>query len=260
MSETESRTQGGSELPFGFRQVAAGDKQRLVDDVFHRVAQRYDLMNDLMSGGLHRLWKDAMVSWLSPPKSARGRYRVLDVAGGTGDIAFRILNRGGAGTSVTITDINGAMLGVGAERAEKKHLADRSRFVQANAEMLPFADRSHDAYTIAFGIRNVPDRAAALAEAYRVLPRGGRFMCLEFAPVDLPVLQQVYDTYSFRVIPPLGRAVTGDEQPYQYLVESIRTFPIPERFAFEIEEAGFSRVTFRLLSGGIAAIHSGFKV
>lgn len=260
MSETDTRELRERELPFGFRQVAAEDKQRLVDDVFHRVARRYDLMNDLMSGGLHRLWKDAMVSWLSPPKTARSAYRVLDVAGGTGDVAFRILERGGPGVSVSVTDINGAMLGVGAERAAKRQLHERARFVQANAEALPFKDRSHDAYTIAFGIRNVPDRAAALAEAHRVLARGGRFMCLEFAPVDLPVLQQIYDTYSFRVIPPLGRAVTGDDQPYQYLVESIRTFPIPERFAFEIEDAGFSRVSFRPLSGGIAVIHSAFKV
>ncbi|MEW5421546.1 bifunctional demethylmenaquinone methyltransferase/2-methoxy-6-polyprenyl-1,4-benzoquinol methylase UbiE [Amorphus sp. 3PC139-8] len=260
MSDTETRGLRERELPFGFRQVAAGDKQRLVDDVFHRVARRYDLMNDLMSGGLHRAWKDAMVSWLSPPKAGRSAYRVLDVAGGTGDVAFRILNRGGPGVSVTVADINGAMLGVGAERAEKRHLDDRARFVQANAEALPFAERTHAAYTIAFGIRNVPDRAAALSEAYRVLERGGRFMCLEFAPVDLPMLKEVYDTYSFKVIPPLGRAITGDDQPYQYLVESIRTFPIPDRFAFEIEEAGFSRVSYRALSGGIAMIHSGFKV
>lgn len=260
MSETQTRERKDGELPFGFRKVLAGEKQGLVDDVFHRVARRYDLMNDLMSGGLHRLWKDAMVSWLAPPKGTRMPYRVLDVAGGTGDVAFRILDRGGPAVSVTVADINAAMLGVGAERAVKRRADDRTRFVQLNAESLPFADRTHDAYTIAFGIRNVPDRAAALAEAYRVLKRGGRFMCLEFAPIDLPVLKRVYDTYSFQVIPKMGRAITGDDQPYQYLVESIRTFPIPERFSVEIEDAGFERVSFRPLSGGIANIHSGFKV
>jgi len=260
MNDTDMRERKDGELPFGFRQVQAREKQGLVDDVFHRVAQRYDIMNDLMSGGLHRLWKDALVSWLAPPKGTRTAYKVLDVAGGTGDVAFRILDRGGPAVSVTVADINAAMLGVGAQRALKRGADKRTRFVQANAEAIPFADRTHDAYTIAFGIRNVPDRAAALAEAYRVLKRGGRFMCLEFAPVDLPLLKRVYDTYSFQVIPRMGRAVTGDDQPYQYLVESIRPFPVAERFAVEIEDAGFERVSFRSFSGGIANIHSGFKV
>jgi demethylmenaquinone methyltransferase/2-methoxy-6-polyprenyl-1,4-benzoquinol methylase len=244
---------------FGFREVAAADKQRLVDDVFHRVADRYDLMNDLMSGGLHRLWKDALVAWLAPPRRSSVAYSVLDVAGGTGDIAFRVADRS-EGATLTVADINPEMLAVGRERAERRHLADRIDFVEANAEHLPFDADSFDAVTIAFGIRNVPRIDRALAEAVRVLKPGGRFLCLEFSSVDVAVLDRIYELYSFNVIPRLGGWVVGDEEPYRYLVESIRRFPNQARFAAMIEKAGFARVAWRNLSGGIAAMHSGWKL
>ncbi|MXN66789.1 bifunctional demethylmenaquinone methyltransferase/2-methoxy-6-polyprenyl-1,4-benzoquinol methylase UbiE [Stappia sp. GBMRC 2046] len=245
---------------FGYRTVADGEKQPLVNDVFHKVARRYDVMNDLMSGGLHRLWKDAMVSRLAPPRSARTPYRVLDVAGGTGDIATRIVTRSGGPAEATVLDINGSMLAVGRERAEKAGLADKIRFVEANAEDLPFPDRHFDAYTIAFGIRNVPHIDKALSEAFRVLKRGGRLLVLEFSQVDVPMLDRVYDAFSFNAIPAIGRYVAGDGEPYRYLVESIRKFPHQERFAQMIREAGFSRVDYRNFSGGIAALHSGWKI
>jgi demethylmenaquinone methyltransferase/2-methoxy-6-polyprenyl-1,4-benzoquinol methylase len=244
---------------FGFREVPAGEKQRLVDEVFARVARRYDLMNDLMSGGLHRLWKDALVNWLAPPRAGSRAYRVLDIAGGTGDIAFRIARRA-EGASVTVADINGEMLRVGRERAEKRRLGERLEFVEANAEALPFADGRFDAATIAFGIRNVPRIDRALAEAYRVLKPGGRFLCLEFSAVDTAGLDRLYELYSFHVIPALGQVVAGDRESYRYLVESIRRFPNQARFATMIRDAGFARVEYRNLSGGIAAIHSGWKV
>ncbi len=243
---------------FGFREVALGDKQRLVDEVFDRVASRYDVMNDVMSGGLHRLWKDAMVAWLAPPR-AGSSFAVLDVAGGTGDIAFRILNRS-AGAAVTVSDINAEMLAVGRKRAEKAGLADRLAFVDANAEDLPFSGNRFDAVTIAFGIRNVPRIDKALSEAFRVLRPGGRFLCLEFSAVDVAVLDRVYDLYSMNVIPRLGAMIAGDGEPYQYLVESIRRFPNQARFAQMIGAAGFERVSYRNLTGGIAAIHSGWKL
>lgn len=243
---------------FGFEDVPLGEKQGRVDDVFHKVAARYDLMNDLMSAGLHRLWKDTLVAMLRPPKGRQ--YRHLDVAGGTGDVAFRILDHAGAGGHVDVLDINGSMLGVGQERAAARGHGDRIAFIEANAEALPQADRSYDGYTIAFGIRNVPRIPLALKEAHRVLKRGGRFLCLEFAPVDMPVLDRIYDTYSFNVIPPLGRIVTGDGEPYRYLVESIRKFPRADAFAAMIREAGFSNVSVRPMSGGIVNIHSGWKL
>jgi demethylmenaquinone methyltransferase / 2-methoxy-6-polyprenyl-1,4-benzoquinol methylase len=244
---------------FGFRQVPLADKQALVDDVFHRVARRYDLMNDLMTGGLHRAWKDDLVNALNPPKGA-APFRLLDVAGGTGDIAFRVIDAGGSGTRVTVADINPEMLAVGRERALQRAYDDVVSFVEANAEALPFPARSQDAYSIAFGIRNVPQIERALAEAHRVLAIGGHFVCLEFSSVDLPVLDRLYDLYSFNVIPALGRAVAGDADPYRYLVESIRRFPRPERFAEMISAAGFRRVSFRLMSGGIVALHSGWRL
>jgi demethylmenaquinone methyltransferase/2-methoxy-6-polyprenyl-1,4-benzoquinol methylase len=218
-------------------------------------------MNDLMSGGLHRAWKAAMVRSLNPP--ADRPFSVLDVAGGTGDIAFRVLEAGGPRTSLTVLDINGDMLAVGRERARKRGgegFADRLRFVEGNAEALPFPGRTFDAYTIAFGIRNVPRIEAALGEAHRVLKRGGRFLCLEFSKVDLPGLDRIYDTYSFRVIPALGRIVTGEADTYRYLVESIRRFPPPDAFSQMIADAGFGRVTSRPLSGGIVALHSAWKI
>lgn len=242
---------------FGFTDVPLARKQGLVDDVFHKVANRYDLMNDLMSAGLHRLWKDALISMLRPPRERA--FRHLDVAGGTGDIAFRVLDAGGPRTDVTILDINGEMLRVGRERAAARY-DQQLHYVQANAEKLPLPSNTYDAYTIAFGIRNVPDIPAALGEAYRVLRPGGRFLCLEFSRVDVPLLDMIYDAYSFNVIPGLGRLVTGDGEPYRYLVESIRKFPLPAVFADMIAEAGFSRASYRPLSGGIVAIHSGWKV
>jgi len=248
------------EMPtrFGFTRVAEGSKQALVDDVFHKVAERYDLMNDLMSGGFHRVWKDAMVSFLAPPKQGRN-WKLLDVAGGTGYIATRVVRRSGETVEAVVCDINESMLSVGRDRAAKAGLADLITFTQGNAEDLPFPDRSFDAYTIAFGIRNVPDIPKALREAHRVLKRGGRFLCLEFSEVDVPVLDKVYDAFSFNTIPQMGRLVTGDGDPYRYLVESIRNFPSQERFAEMIREAGFERVSFRNYSGGIAALHSGWK-
>ena len=246
------------ETSYGFRNVAAGDKQPLVNEVFHRVAKRYDLMNDLMSGGLHRLWKDGMVSWLNPPRQPG--WHALDVAGGTGDVAFRIVEASGRQAHVTVVDINGSMLDVGRQRADKQGLAANVDFVEANAEALPFPDESFDAYTIAFGIRNVPRIDVALAEAYRVLKTGGRLLCLEFSEVDMPFLDKVYETWSFKAIPPIGKAVTGDGEPYAYLVESIAKFPNQQNFAGMIGKAGFERVSFRNYSGGIAALHSGWKL
>ncbi|WP_068311082.1 bifunctional demethylmenaquinone methyltransferase/2-methoxy-6-polyprenyl-1,4-benzoquinol methylase UbiE [Polycladidibacter hongkongensis] len=247
-------------VSFGFTKVGEGEKQVLVDDVFHKVADRYDLMNDLMSGGMHRVWKNAMVSSLNPPKEAARPWLHLDVAGGTGDIATRVVERSKRSVNSIVCDINGSMLGVGKERAAKAGLAEHIEFTQGNAEELPFPDKHFDAYTIAFGIRNVPQIEKALSEAHRVLKRGGRFMCLEFSEVDVPALDKVYDLFSFHAIPHIGKAVTGDGDPYSYLVESIRKFPTQERFAKMIRDAGFSRVTYRNYTGGIAALHSGWKI
>ena len=244
---------------FGFKDVPLDDKQRLVDGVFHSVARRYDLMNDLMSGGLHRAWKDALVSKLRPPKSERP-WKLLDVAGGTGDISLRALKAGGPGAHATVSDINADMLAVGRERAEEQFSGDRIEFVEANAEALPFPEKHFDAVTIAFGIRNVPRIAQALSEMHRVLKTGGRFLCLEFSQVDVPALEEIYAAYSFRVIPEIGRAVTGDAESYRYLVESIRRFPDRETFAGLMRKAGFARVEATPLTGGIVALHSGWRL
>src|SRR6266487_2698544 len=206
---------------FGFRDVPLGEKQTLVNEVFHSVARRYDLMNDLMSVGLHRVWKDVMITALNPPK---------------GDAPFALLDVGGA-------------------RATSRHLEEQVTFVEGNAEALTFADRSFDAYAIAFGIRNVPRIDLALSEAFRVLRPGGRFLCLEFSTVDVPGLDRIYDLFSFRLIPPLGRAVTGDADSYRYLVESIRKFPKPNAFAELMRAAGLARASWQSLSGGIVALH-----
>ncbi|MEZ5839793.1 MAG: bifunctional demethylmenaquinone methyltransferase/2-methoxy-6-polyprenyl-1,4-benzoquinol methylase UbiE [Hyphomicrobiales bacterium] len=251
---------GSSTTSFGFRDVPLTEKQTLVDEVFHRVAKRYDLMNDLMSGGLHRLWKDALVAWMAPPRAGRRHFEVLDVAGGTGDVATRIVDASNKHARAIVCDINGSMLGVGKDRAAARGLSDKIRFVQGNAEDLPFENGRFDAYTIAFGIRNVPRIQKALEEAYRVLRPGGRFMCLEFSAVDVPGLDRIYDLYSFNVIPPLGQLVANDADSYRYLVESIRKFPHQERFAEMIRQAGFARVEYRNLTGGIAAIHSGYRI
>jgi len=231
----------GETTHFGFRDVPLGDKQTLVNSVFHSVAPRYDLMNDLMSAGLHRVWKNIMINALNPPKSDTP-FALLDVAGGTGDIAFRAANAAGASFRATVCDINPDMLRVGRERAAAGHLDDRVSFVEGNAERLGFADRAFDAYTIAFGIRNVPRIDLALSEAFRVLRPGSRFLCLEFSVVDVPGLDRLYELFSFKVIPPLGRAVTGDAESYQYLVESIRKFARPNAFAEMIRSACFARV------------------
>src|ERR1700722_2728822 len=244
---------------FGFREVPLGDKQTLVNDVFHSVAQRYDLMNDLMSAGLHRVWKDLRINALTPPRGGTP-FALLDVAGGTGDIAFRAAEAAGPGFQATVCDINSDMLEVGREGAAARHLDDRVTFVEGNAEKLVFPNGAFDAYTIAFGIRNVPRIDLALSEAFRVLRPGGRFLCLEFSAVDVPGLDRIYDLFSFKVIPPLGRVVTGDADSYRYLVESIRRFPKPGAFADMIRAAGFSRVTWQSFSGGIVALHSGWRL
>ncbi len=248
-----------SETHFGYRQVPLTDKQALVDDVFHKVARRYDLMNDLMSAGLHRAWKDALVTGINPPKSDRD-FALLDVAGGTGDVSFRTVKAGGYGTRATVADINAEMLGVGRERAQRQGLDDAVTFVDANAEQLPFPDKSFDAVSIAFGIRNVPRIDVALSEMYRTLKLGGRFLCLEFSNVDVPGLDALYELYSFNLVPAIGRAVVGDAEPYRYLVESIRRFPRPNAFAEMMRAAGLKRVSHRVMSGGIVALHSGWRL
>ena len=258
---SQSRVTGAEamETAYGFETVGGGaEKQEKVNAVFHRVAERYDLMNDLMSGGMHRAWKAAMVAWLSPPH--RPEYRFVDVAGGTGDIAFRIVEATRRRAQGSVVDINASMLGVGAERAIKRKLGENLAFIEGNAEELPLPDNHFDAYTIAFGIRNVPKIGKALEEAYRVLKPGGRFLCLEFSEVELPILDRIYDAWSFRAIPKIGEMVAKDRESYEYLVESIRRFPNQTTFAATIRQAGFERVAYRNLSGGIAAIHSGWKL
>ena len=240
---------------FGAREVPEDQKAALVHGVFSRVAARYDLMNDLMSAGVHRLWKDAMVDWLAP----RPGLRLLDVAGGTGDIAFRVLRRQPEARA-TILDMTEAMLIEGRRRAGAAALADRIDWIVGDAQALPFARGDFDAYTIAFGIRNVTRIEDALAEAHRVLRPGGRLMVLEFSRLTAPLLQRLYDIYSDAVIPRLGEVVAQDRESYAYLVESIRRFPEQETFAGMIRAAGFGQVKYRNLSMGIAALHSGWKL
>ncbi|MDR5652470.1 bifunctional demethylmenaquinone methyltransferase/2-methoxy-6-polyprenyl-1,4-benzoquinol methylase UbiE [Ruixingdingia sedimenti] len=240
---------------FGFQTVAEGDKAGMVHGVFTRVANRYDVMNDLMSVGIHRLWKDAMMDWLAP----RPGQRLLDVAGGTGDIAFRFLRRA-PGASAVVCDMTESMLVEGRARADAGAMAERLDWVVGDAMALPFADNSFDVYTISFGIRNVTRIPDALAEAYRVLRPGGRLMVLEFSQIPNDMLQWAYDRYSFNVIPAMGQVVAGDRDSYQYLVESIRKFPDQETFAAMIRTAGFGLVKYRNLSLGIAALHSGWKL
>jgi demethylmenaquinone methyltransferase / 2-methoxy-6-polyprenyl-1,4-benzoquinol methylase len=240
---------------FGFRTVEEKEKAAMVHGVFTSVATRYDLMNDLMSAGIHRIWKEAMIDWLAP----RPGQRLLDVAGGTGDIAFRFLRRAPTASAVVL-DMTESMLTEGQARAEAADLGDRLDWVAGDAMALPFPDASFDVYTISFGICNVTRIEDALAEAYRVLRHGGRLMVLEFSQLPNPALQWAYDRYSFNVIPPLGQAVTGDRDSYQYLVESIRRFPDQEAFAGMIRAAGFEQVKYRNLSMGVAALHSGWKL
>ncbi len=240
---------------FGFRDVPEAEKAGLVHGVFSSVASKYDIMNDLMSVGIHRLWKDAMMDWLAP----RPGQRLLDVAGGTGDVAFRFLTRA-PGASAVVCDMTEAMLVAGRQRAEATEKAAALDWVVGDAMALPFATNSFDVYTISFGIRNVTRIADALREAYRVLRPGGRLMVLEFSQIPNDLMQKAYDLYSFNVIPAMGKIVTGDRDSYQYLVESIRKFPEQEAFAAMIRQAGFGQVKYRNLSLGIAALHSGWKI
>jgi demethylmenaquinone methyltransferase/2-methoxy-6-polyprenyl-1,4-benzoquinol methylase len=242
---------------FGFRDVPEGEKEALVRQVFTSVARRYDLMNDLMSGGIHRLWKDTLVEWLNPQPGQA----CLDVAGGTGDIAFRIARAArahGGEADVFVCDINPDMLGEGVSRAEASGEVDVC-WVCGDAERLPVPDASMDAYTIAFGIRNVTHIDFALREARRVLKPGGRFLCLEFSKVEAPGLDALYERYSFSALPKLGEWIAKDGDAYRYLAESIRRFPAQKAFAAMIERAGLSRVKVRNLSGGIAAMHSAWR-
>lgn len=259
MTETPNPTISGTQTSFGFRDVREDDRQGLVNEVFAGVAARYDLMNDLMSGGLHRLWKSDLIAMLNPPKGATA-FRLLDVAGGTGDVALRTALAGGENTTAVICDISPEMLDVGRRRVREAGLDHRISLVEGNAETLPFGDREFDAYTISFGIRNVTHIDRALSDAFRVLKTGGRFMCLEFSECQVPMLDKLYDFHSFEVIPRLGKLTAGAAEPYQYLVESIRKFPNQGRFAQMIRDAGFEQVTYRNLTGGIAAIHSGWKL
>ncbi len=242
---------------FGFRKVASGEKARLVRDVFARVANRYDLMNDVMSGGIHRLWKADMITWLRP---RRGQ-RIIDVAGGTGDIASRLYERvGGAGGRIVVCDASEEMVALGRDRVLDGGVCTGIEWVRGDAESLPFGDSTFDAYTIAFGIRNLTRIERALAEARRVLTPGGRFLCLEFGRFALSGLSALYDFYSFKIVPRIGEIVAGDRAAYQYLVESIRRFPDQRRFAAMIAEAGLGNVGYRDLSGGIAVLHSAWRV
>jgi len=240
---------------FGFQTIGESQKAGMVQDVFSRVASKYDVMNDLMSGGVHRLWKDAMMDWLAP----RPGQKLLDVAGGTGDVAFRFLKRAPDATA-TVLDMTEPMLIEGRKRAEAERLADGLEWIVGDAMALPFAANSFDVYTVSFGIRNVTRISDALAEAYSVLKPGGRLMVLEFSQIPVPAVQWAYDRYSFNVIPVMGQIVAGDRDSYQYLVESIRRFPDQETFATMIRNAGFAQVKYRNLSLGITALHSGWKI
>lgn len=264
---THNQSQNNS-THFGFKQVTQEEKVEKVHEVFENVASKYDIMNDLMSGGVHRLWKDYFIEKVAPVPHAK----LLDVAGGTGDITFRYIQRllydqKNASTSdskhpaeqVTVFDLSESMLAEGQKRAIK-HGYNGIEWVCGNAQELPFSDSHFDCYTIAFGIRNVANIPQALSEAYRVLKPGGRFMCLEFSHVQNPALKWVYDQYSFNIIPPIGHVVAGDWDSYQYLVESIRKFPTQEEFSAMIEDAGFRSVRFENLTFGVTAIHTGFKL
>ena len=249
-------TEPPDKASFGYRDVPASEKAGLVARVFDSVAPRYDLMNDLMSAGVHRLWKNALVDVLNP----RAGESFLDVAGGTGDIAFRILKRAGEGAHVTVCDINPAMLDVGRDRAADRGLLRGLTWTTGDAESLPFPDRSFDAYTIAFGLRNVTDIDKALGEAHRVLKPGGRFYCLEFSKVTSAPVGRVYDAYSERALPLFGRIVAKDADSYRYLHESIRRFPSQRELAKRMRKAGFERVAWRNMTLGVVALHSGWRI
>lgn len=251
---SRQQTSDADTIDFGYQTVQRADKARLVRGVFDSVASRYDLMNDLMSGGVHRLWKAALIDWMAP----QPYHKLVDLAGGTGDISLRFLRAGGG--SASITDINHEMLRAGRKRRALRHRESQLDWCVANAEKLPFRDHFCDFVTIAFGLRNVTDRQAALNEAYRVLNPGGRFLCLEFSHVDNAALGKIYDYWSFKALPVMGQIVAGDKDSYRYLAESIRQFPTKEVLADMLAEAGFAQIRVRSLSGGIACIHSGWKL
>ena len=240
---------------FGFQTVPESEKAGRVQGVFNSVASKYDIMNDVMSMGIHRVWKDAMMDWLAP----RAGQRLLDVAGGTGDISFRFLKRAGSGHA-TVLDLTEPMLVEGRKRAEAGAMADSLDWVVGDAMALPFEDSSFDVYTISFGIRNVTRPEEALNEAFRVLRPGGRLMVLEFSQIPNPAMQWAYDRYSFNVIPPMGKLIANDAESYQYLVESIRKFPDQDTFLDMVRKAGFENAKYRNLTMGIAALHSGWKI
>ncbi|MDA7423311.1 bifunctional demethylmenaquinone methyltransferase/2-methoxy-6-polyprenyl-1,4-benzoquinol methylase UbiE [Thalassococcus lentus] len=240
---------------FGFTDVPESEKAGKVQGVFNSVASKYDVMNDAMSFGIHRIWKDAMMDWLAP----RPGQRLLDVAGGTGDISFRFLKRAGRGHA-TVLDLTEPMLVEGRKRAEADAMADSLDWVVGDAMKLPFADNSFDVYTISFGIRNVTRPQEALNEAYRVLRPGGRLMVLEFSQIPNDMMQKVYDLYSFNIIPPMGQMIAGDRDSYQYLVESIRKFPDQETFLGMVRQAGFENAKYRNMTMGVACLHSGWKI
>lgn len=240
---------------FGFQEIPEAEKAGRVRGVFGSVASKYDVMNDAMSLGIHRVWKDAMMDWLAP----RAGQRLLDVAGGTGDISFRFLKRAGE-AHATVLDLTEEMLAEGRKRAEAERLADRLTWVVGDAMALPFADASFDVYTVSFGIRNMTDPQQVLDEAFRVLRPGGRLMVLEFSQVPNELLRKVYDLYSFHIIPRLGQAIARDRDSYQYLVESIRRFPDQETFLAMLRKAGFENAAYRNLTFGVACLHSGWKI
>jgi ubiquinone/menaquinone biosynthesis methyltransferase len=240
---------------FGFETVSAEEKTARVRDVFSNVAQKYDIMNDFMSAGVHRLWKRTFIRSIAPKKN----HIILDVAGGTGDISF-LMHQYAVEADITISDINPEMLNVGRSRAIDRGLLGQFKWVEANAEKLPFEDNQFDIYTIAFGLRNVTHIDKALAEAYRVLAPGGRFFCLEFSKPAYAPLRALYDTYSFKIIPALGALIAKDRDSYQYLVESIRQFPHQQALIRHLDKVGFKRTSYKNLSGGIAAIHTGVKL
>ena len=254
-SSDRERSTGEAPVSFGYRKISAADKPSMVQSVFRNVASRYDLMNDVMSAGTHRLWKAALVDWLAP----RPGLRVLDMAGGTGDIAFRIHTRC-PDSDILVCDLTEEMLNVGRDRAVDRGILKGLDWLCADAETLPLRDRSVEAYTVSFGLRNVTHLEHALAEAYRVLKPGGRFLCLEFSQVALPLLRDAYDLYSFRIIPRLGEVIARDRESYQYLVESIRRFPDQDGLARRMAAAGLARVQYRNLMGGVAALHSGWRL
>jgi demethylmenaquinone methyltransferase / 2-methoxy-6-polyprenyl-1,4-benzoquinol methylase len=240
---------------FGFETVPEDEKKGRVQGVFTSVANKYDIMNDVMSVGIHRIWKEAMMDWLAP----RAGQKLLDVAGGTGDVSFKFLDRAGSGHA-TVCDITESMLLAGKTRAEAAAMSESLDWVVGDAMALPFPDNTFDVYTISFGIRNVTRPQEALNEAYRVLRPGGRLMVLEFSQLPNPMMQAAYDAYSFNVIPQMGKMITGDRDSYQYLVESIRKFPDQDTFLEMVKTAGFDNAKYRNLSMGIAALHSGWKL